>query len=509
MENIINLVINALSRLLLAKVSSSQITIEDAIGNVSKASLFRWSVNKNSDEIMQQTVQDSDLIMHLLKPHPSLYHSHENSKRVGYKNHTNISKSKKRKRDVSPYNIKKNSRKHIKKNSRKRIKKHSSNSNNVMSGLDSQYVKQKANTLKKNLETILNNNSNSEIIEGVKVLKEKFGNHRAKFREVDKFWNNIENEYMNEELNTEEKGLQLDELRMARVIAQGASKATATVMENVDAKLKSNRKHSLSDTPKRTGEIECETAKKTKTTQDPSTLASSTSCDDETEEQDEQIEIDLVDLKKQLEMEPLIEWKVGNINVTRKFRQYQRSVIDKVISYGLKWSDSYEILAFASIIVLSWPCPYSKFFTNREWDQVTRTNPYVIRHPVIPSSISTVLREVAMMHLMGKESHMQSDESKLSKAVARTFNDLCDIPTHSPTKISEELHCDMLLYPYINSLFFGRLAEYEVRLNRTERVNKLAEDFKGRNQPFTPPLQMKFMTEFPDSPQLKQLLELS
>ncbi|CAG8710236.1 17302_t:CDS:2, partial [Cetraspora pellucida] len=121
-----------------------------------------------------------------------------------------------------------------------------------------------ANTLKKNLETILNNNSNSEIIEGVKVLKEKFGyenllavlrtptttagflcvarfmilrNHRAKFREVDKFWNNIENEYMNEELNTEEKGLQLDELRMARVIAQGASKATATVMENVDAKL--------------------------------------------------------------------------------------------------------------------------------------------------------------------------------------------------------------------------------------------------------------------------------
>ncbi|CAG8672197.1 14549_t:CDS:2 [Cetraspora pellucida] len=142
MENIINLVINALSKLLLAKVSSSQITIEDAIGNVSKASLFHWSVNKNSDEIMQQTVQDSDLIMHLLKPYPSLYHSHENSKRVGYKNHTNISKSKKRKRDVSPYNIKKNSRKHIKKNSRKRIKKHSSNSNNVMSGLDSQYVKQ-------------------------------------------------------------------------------------------------------------------------------------------------------------------------------------------------------------------------------------------------------------------------------------------------------------------------------------------------------------------------------
>ncbi|CAG8856202.1 12493_t:CDS:2, partial [Gigaspora margarita] len=94
-----------------SKVSSSQITIEDVMGNVSKASLFRWSVNKNSDEIMQQTAQDSNLIMHLLKPHPSLYHSHENSKRVGYKNHTDISKSKKRKREVSSYNIKKNSRK--------------------------------------------------------------------------------------------------------------------------------------------------------------------------------------------------------------------------------------------------------------------------------------------------------------------------------------------------------------------------------------------------------------
>nr|CAG8518204.1 12825_t:CDS:2 [Entrophospora candida] len=66
------------------------------------------------------------------------------------------------------------------------------------------------------------------------------------------------------------------------------------------------------------------------------------------------------------------------------------------------------------------------------------------------------------MHLMGKESYMQLDKSELSKAVAHTFNDLCDIPICSPVKTSEELHCDQLLYPYINSLFFGQLAEYEV-----------------------------------------------
>ncbi|CAG8530617.1 33110_t:CDS:2 [Racocetra persica] len=121
---------------------------------------------------------------------------------------------------------------------------------------------------------------------------------------------------------------------MACVIAQGASKVTAMVMENIDANY-----YVLSDTSKRSNEIECETANKMwqiKITKDPSTLASSTSCDDKTEEQDKQIEIYLVDIKKQLEMELLIEWKVGNINITQKFRQYQQSIINKVVSYGLK-----------------------------------------------------------------------------------------------------------------------------------------------------------------------------
>ncbi|CAG8767043.1 14920_t:CDS:2, partial [Cetraspora pellucida] len=96
-------------------------------------------------------------------------------------------------------------------------------------------------------------------------------------------------------------------------------------------------------------------------------------------------------------------------------------------------------------------------------------------YPVIPSQTSTVLREVAMKHLMGKESYMQPDESELSKAVARTFNDL--YMRCSPVKMSEELHCDKLLFPYINSLFFKRLAEYEVRLNRTVGSSKKRPDF--------------------------------
>ncbi|CAJ0756924.1 6338_t:CDS:2, partial [Entrophospora sp. SA101] len=231
------------------------------------------------------------------------------------------------------------------------------------------------------------------------------------------------------------------------------------VMENIDAKLKFNQKHSLPDTSKPTDGIENGTVKKIKTIQEPS-ISASINCDDETEEQDEQIEMDLASIRKQLEMEPLIEWEIGNINITQKFREYQRSVIDKTMKYGLK--------ALALVIVLSWPCLYSKFFTNREWDQIIQTNPYVIQYPIIPSSTSNILREAAIMHLMGKESYMQLDKSELSKAVARTFNYLCDIPIRSPVKTSEELHCDQLLYPYINSLFFGQLAEYEVRLNHTE-----------------------------------------
>ena len=75
-------------------------------------------------------------------------------------------------------------------------------------------------------------------------------------------------------------------------------------------------------------------------------------------------------------------------------------------------------------MILSWPCPYPKFFTNREWYQITQTNTYVIHYPVIPSTISAVLREVAMKRLMDIESYMQLDGSELSKVVARTFNNL-------------------------------------------------------------------------------------
>ncbi|CAG8851123.1 2416_t:CDS:1, partial [Gigaspora margarita] len=142
-------------------ISYSQVTKENTIGNVTKVSLFCLSVNKNSNELIQENAQDSDLIKHLLVPYHDIDYSYISSQRIGYENHNVISKLRKRKKDVSPNNIDKYSRKRIKKYysrkrikkyySRKHIKKYYSNksetrtfasSNNVMSGLDSQYVKQ-------------------------------------------------------------------------------------------------------------------------------------------------------------------------------------------------------------------------------------------------------------------------------------------------------------------------------------------------------------------------------
>ncbi|CAG8740419.1 6775_t:CDS:1, partial [Cetraspora pellucida] len=123
MEKIINLIFSALSKLKI-NVSYSQVTKANTIGNVTKASLFRLSVNKNSNELIQENAQDSDLIKHLLAPYHDIDYSCISSQRIGIENHI-ISKLRKRKRDVSPNNIDKYSRKRIKKYySRKHIKKY-------------------------------------------------------------------------------------------------------------------------------------------------------------------------------------------------------------------------------------------------------------------------------------------------------------------------------------------------------------------------------------------------
>ncbi|RUS22916.1 hypothetical protein BC937DRAFT_95019 [Endogone sp. FLAS-F59071] len=62
------------------------------------------------------------------------------------------------------------------------------------------------------------------------------------------------------------------------------------------------------------------------------------------DEECEQFDIDLEKIAGQLKMEPLSEWKVGTVNVTQRFRQYQKRAVDKTLNTGLTWNDTYEIL---------------------------------------------------------------------------------------------------------------------------------------------------------------------
>ncbi|CAJ0767073.1 16965_t:CDS:2, partial [Entrophospora sp. SA101] len=202
--------------------------------------------------------------------------------------------------------------------------------------------------------------------------------------------------------------------------------------------------------------------------------------EDEKKVYNQQVDIDLSDIMKQLENEPLYVWKVNDINVTERFRDYQRSVIERTKVNKLTWHDTYEILAIASIIVLSSPCPYPNF-TAQEWNEITKTNPYKIHHPVIPPSVSRSLQEAAIKIVMGEDYYMHPDNSEINKLAARTFNELSSIPPID-YKMSEELHCCKLLYPFTNPVFFGPHKEYEVQLNRTDIVKAQLRGKKTINQ---------------------------
>ncbi|CAG8700828.1 2324_t:CDS:2, partial [Cetraspora pellucida] len=191
--------------------------------------------------------------------------------------------------------------------------------------------------------------------------------------------------------------------------------------------------------------------------------------------ENEEINFDLTNISKELNREPTVEWEVDNINVTNRFRHYQKVVLAKAQRWGLKHSSIYELLALASIIVLCWPCPYSNF-TNQEWKKITKTNPYTLQESPLPPEISLSLRETASRRLIDGDVFMNSSESELSRIVALMFNNLYyGIPEVAPSKLSEEEHCDMFIYPIARS-FRRNDKEYELKLNRANVGSKTRPD---------------------------------
>ncbi|CAG8785794.1 17919_t:CDS:2, partial [Gigaspora margarita] len=206
-------------------------------------------------------------------------------------------------------------------------------------------------------------------------------------------------------------------------------------------------------------------------------------------EDDESLEFDFDSVVKSLQQEPINEWKVHGINVTRKFREYQQEALETLKTTGLTWYNTYEIFvltykyhftlhfrALSSIIVLGRNCPYPNF-TEEEWQSITQTNKYTIHEPVMPSSVSTALHETVIKHLSGRDSYMHADETPLSRTVARTFNELREnLPDLAPQRTSEDEHCRIFLNPYISPIFLKKNNNYEVQLNRAVKGTKQRPD---------------------------------
>ncbi|CAG8737662.1 1845_t:CDS:10, partial [Funneliformis caledonium] len=193
---------------------------------------------------------------------------------------------------------------------------------------------------------------------------------------------------------------------------------------------------------------------------------------------DEMLKFDLKRIEKQLQSSLTIE--------------YQFDVIKKAKNESLTYKDVTEILALSSVMLLCPSCPYP-IFTNREWKEITRANPYTIKEPPLPPEISSSLHNTASRYLYGEDVFMDRGESELGKKVALMFNNLyACIPEIAPSKLSEEEHIDMFVYPITRSLFRGPEKEYELRLNRAVQAQKktdlscVVDDITILNSEFKP-----------------------
>ncbi|CAG8714722.1 15001_t:CDS:10 [Gigaspora margarita] len=99
--------------------------------------------------------------------------------------------------------------------------------------------------------------------------------------------------------------------------------------------------------------------------------------------------------------------------------------------------------------------------------------------------------ETASKRLIDGDVFMNSSESELSRFVALMFNNLYyGIPEVAPSKLSEEEHCDMFIYPIARS-FRRNDKKYELKLNRAnfkplsctplqEKMDRLKVQLKAR-----------------------------
>ncbi|CAG8615192.1 4355_t:CDS:10, partial [Diversispora eburnea] len=72
-----------------------------------------------------------------------------------------------------------------------------------------------------------------------------FTDHRLCNKDVDNFWNEIEDECLNRQYTDEKKRLQLDQVKVARVMAQGTEGGVRNIMKNVNTELEEPIAHAI------------------------------------------------------------------------------------------------------------------------------------------------------------------------------------------------------------------------------------------------------------------------
>ncbi|GBC15880.2 hypothetical protein GLOIN_2v1140040 [Rhizophagus irregularis DAOM 181602=DAOM 197198] len=361
-----------------------------------------------------------------------------------------------------------------------------------------------SNRLKKNLDNIVKNGSD-EMRNSAKQLSNSFKGHREYFTDVDAFWREIE---LHEELQHIEEEASRSIMHDTKKVINTAIGNARSTIGNINNRLVNPRKRAK-DQP------DSEDIKRIKVTQSSSASASSTTGNNELQDNIYDIKDAIVDDERavdefeefnteksggvdssnysekaktfnvsfdeyvdsainiqdeKLQHEPAVKWEVGDINVTDRFRNYQKDVLRKAEREGLDYENIYESLALSSIMVLRWPCPYPEIFTNREWAEITKLNPYTVKNSPLPQEISTSLHEATCNHFIGEDVFMNGGKTKLSRDVACSFNDLYNglpmVSSNIMEKITEEEHCYMFLYPVTKPFFLNPLREYKLVLNR-------------------------------------------
>uniref|UniRef100_A0A1D1XFA2 Uncharacterized protein n=1 Tax=Anthurium amnicola TaxID=1678845 RepID=A0A1D1XFA2_9ARAE len=195
--------------------------------------------------------------------------------------------------------------------------------------------------------------------------------------------------------------------------------------------------------------------------------------DEQISSANETIEIkcdDLEELEQQITFSSLNEWEVGTVNVSRKFKEYQRQLIVSVRQKKTKltWNNTFELLALSSIIVMCWPCPYSTF-TSSEWRQVLNSNPYKITQPILTDSLLSAFYKASNDFSLGLNcSFTLDDNSELSDKARRIFDYIKDeLPLRSKQKETETKHSIYNLDPFIKIIFGGEYTPYTLEFNKS------------------------------------------